>query len=170
MPHYRLPLELRNEMRQIIGPIITSSELQSYVGGSLLIAVGDEVVRASLSCGLRPKVAIVDMKTRRGPAEYISLTGYRTVKVVNPPQEITSDLWNAIKDGILSDEHVAIIVEGEEDLASIPAILLAPLGSVVIYGLVETGIALIRVGPEEKKKVMAVLENFERMDEDKDRE
>ena len=38
-----------------------------------------------------------------------------------------------------------IVVEGEEDLATLPAILYAPPGSVVVYGQPDEGSVLVKV-------------------------
>ena len=43
-----------------------------------------------------------------------------------------------------------IIVDGEEDLATLPAILYAPLGSAVVYGQPNEGSVLVDVTPEKK--------------------
>ena len=46
-----------------------------------------------------------------------------------------------------------IVVDGEEDLATLPAILYAPLGSVVIYGQPNEGSVLVNVTSEMKLKI-----------------
>jgi len=43
-------------------------------------------------------------------------------------------------------------VTGEEDLLALPAIVLAPLGSVVLYGQYDKGVVINEVTEELKKK------------------
>jgi len=75
---------------------------------------------------------------------------YRTVRVKNPAATISKDLIDLISESLHGTEHVKIIVEGEEDLATLPAILYAPLGSVVVYGQPNEGSVLVDVTPERK--------------------
>jgi len=53
-------------------------------------------------------------------------------------------------------------VEGEEDLAALPAILYADENSVIVYGQPLEGIMVIRPTEENKKKVRETLELFEK--------
>ena len=70
--------------------------------------------------------------------------------VKNPAATITKDLIDLIRESLHGTTHVKIVVEGEEDLATLPAILYAPLGSVVVYGQPNEGSVLVDVTPERK--------------------
>jgi uncharacterized protein (UPF0218 family) len=101
---------------------------------------------------------VVDNKTKRMPvsdhvAEKLDHESYKTVKVNNPAATLTKELINLIRESLQSDEHVKIVVEGEEDLATLPAILYAPLGSVVVYGQPNEGSVLVDVTPERKQHI-----------------
>jgi len=50
---------------------------------------------------------------------------------------------------------------GEEDLATIPAVVYAPIGSIVIYGQPKEGVVLIKVTPETKLRFAEMLRNME---------
>jgi uncharacterized protein (UPF0218 family) len=53
-----------------------------------------------------------------------------------------------------------IVVAGEEDLLALPAILLAPLGAIVLYGQWDRGAILVKVNEEKKKEVLGIVEKF----------
>ncbi|MEM4069082.1 MAG: DUF359 domain-containing protein, partial [Thermoplasmatales archaeon] len=60
-------------------------------------------------------------------------------------------------EAIRSKGNTIIEVEGEEDLASIPAIVLAPDGAIVIYGVPDKGIAVYEVGEVLRKSVTDLI-------------
>jgi uncharacterized protein (UPF0218 family) len=102
-----------------------------------------------------PDLLVVDNKTKRMPVsdhitEKLDHESYKTVRVNNPAATLTKALIDLISESLQSDEHVKIVVEGEEDLATLPAILYAPLGSVVVYGQPNEGSVLVDVTPERK--------------------
>ena len=69
----------------------------------------------------------------------------RVLKVKNPPATLTKELIDQIRDSLAGEERVKIVVEGEEDLATLPAILYAPPDSVVVYGQPDEGSVLVKV-------------------------
>jgi hypothetical protein len=83
-------------------------------------------------------------------AKKLDHESYKTIKVHNPAATLTKDLIDRIRESLHGDEHIKIIVEGEEDLATLPAILYAPLGSVVVYGQPNEGSVLVDVTAERK--------------------
>ncbi len=84
------------------------------------------------------------------------------VKVTNPPGHITKQLVDAVADaykGIIKDSKQRIIqVDGEEDLAGVPAILLAPLGTIVLYGQPGEGVVLVQITEKIKNKLATLLQ------------
>ena len=54
-----------------------------------------------------------------------------------------------------------IKVSGEEDLAVLPAVLLAPLNSLVLYGQPRKGIVVIKVTEKKKKEIKKVICQFQ---------
>ena len=97
------------------------------------------------------------------------------IYVPNPPGRITKELVegvdDAVKKVIKRGQKQIIIVDGEEDLAAVPAILLAPLGAKVIYGQPafsangrirrgepNEGVVVVDVGEERKQSLMGILQ------------
>ncbi len=88
----------------------------------------------------------------------------KIIVVENPPGHITKEIVNAVNNayiGIIKDNNQRIIqVIGEDDLAGVPAILLSPLGSVVIYGQPGEGVVVVEVTEEKKKKISDLVEKY----------
>ena len=57
----------------------------------------------------------------------------------NPQGTITKEAVAAIKEAIDKNEHTHIVVDGEEDLLTLIAVLYAPENSFVVYGQPHTG-------------------------------
>jgi hypothetical protein len=51
-----------------------------------------------------------------------------------------------------------MVVLGEEDLLTLPAIVEAPIISFVIYGQPEEGIVLVEVDEKKKKEIHALID------------
>jgi GTP-dependent dephospho-CoA kinase len=156
-PTLHLPDTWRDELKNTLGPIITDEELPKHVKGQLLAVIGDVAAVHIIRAGYKPKLVIVDFKTRRGDAEALApeirLIGKERIKVLNPPTQITPALWDAVEKAYKLEGPVRIEVEGEEDLASLVCIVTAPIGSLVIYGMPGQGMAVVTVN--KKNKVMA---------------
>ena len=110
-----------------------------------------------------PDLAIFDLKSHRKKLEDSELTEhYKSAQAVkNPPKEITYDLWEAVHKAIGSGVHSAIKVEGEEDLAALPAIHFAALGSVLLFGIPDRGISFVTITNTVKIKADGLLQSME---------
>ncbi|MFQ5909775.1 MAG: GTP-dependent dephospho-CoA kinase family protein [Thermoplasmata archaeon] len=160
---------MRAEVGSAIGPIVSSQELPAAVGKpARLAAVGDLCSASALTQGLLPDTIVVDFRTRRGEEreirDYFESLTWRTIDVVNPAGMLTRSMWEGIAEAYKSDERVMVVVQGEEDLATIPCIALAPLDSVVLYGMPGKGVVVVRVDGEAKQKVKEVLLQMEAAD------
>ncbi|UCB58380.1 MAG: DUF359 domain-containing protein [Thermoplasmatales archaeon] len=163
---YILPDELRDLLNTPIGTLLNEKQLLKKISDKdLIVAVGDQVTYTLLKNNVEPIFCIVDYKTRRGkfPSSFIQLIksyGNKVIKVENPQGRITDELWHAIEkafsnaaDGIFT----RIEVDGEEDLASLPVIFMAPRDVTIIYGLPDKGVLVVKPTDENKQKVKEVL-------------
>lgn len=156
----KMTKEAQERMQERIGLLITGEIpvpyriLKKMLKDEQVIAIGDVVAENLLKVGIEPAVLIVDGRSRREDVE-IEIQCDITVK--NPQSEITDELVDAIRKG-----YKRIFVEGEEDLAALPAILYAHENSVIVYGQPLEGIMVIRPTEENKKKVRETLELFEK--------
>jgi uncharacterized protein (UPF0218 family) len=167
-----LPEELRPLLRKTFGVLYTGTgddtiqKLSKDLGSpTKLISVGDVTTFHLLNSNIIPDILIVDDRTKRGPASAHVVvgtkhTGFSEIFVDNPPGVITEDLINVVHDAIISKDHVRIFVRGEEDLAALPAILLAPEGSVVLYGQPDEGVVLVKITKSKKEEILDLLDKM----------
>ncbi|MEA2054583.1 MAG: DUF359 domain-containing protein [Candidatus Thermoplasmatota archaeon] len=163
---YTLMDNKRNELRKIMGELITEDDIDKKEMKGKIVSVGDMVTATLKKHGIEPDISIVDYKIERKKCGHelknIIREGNEKVKKVrNPQKKITDDLWNAIEEAYARNEKVRIEVEGEDDLAALPAICLAPPDTTVMYGLPSRGIVFVEVGDDERKKVWSFLKKME---------
>lgn len=165
---WRLPEDLRSELKEPLGPIIQDQDLPDHITGLDVAVIGDVAALHVHRAGYRPRLTVVDFKTQRSddivPPDEVRLIGDECIRVVNPPAMITKDLWDAIETAYGMDGTVRIEVEGEEDLAFIPCVLVAPEGSKVIYGMPNRGMVVVTVDRKSRRRVRKAFERFERLD------
>jgi uncharacterized protein (UPF0218 family) len=130
-----------------------------------IIAIGDVTTYYLLKAGIVPDMCLVDDTNMRLPVDREIRKGtahesFKDVRVDNPPGVITEELMDAIRDNMGSKVPVRIFVNGEEDLAVIPACLYAPLSSAVIYGQPNEGVVVVRVTDEKRKETKAILDEM----------
>jgi uncharacterized protein (UPF0218 family) len=163
-----LPESLRSAFKEPLGPVETDANtlLQDVTGP--LVAVGDIVTYHFVSAGRQPDVALVDERTKRAPVDEAVREAVvdPDVTVPNPAGTITAELLVALREALADGETTTIFVDGEEDLATLPAVLLAPEGASVVYGQPDEGMVHVRVTSENKRQMRSLLD---RMDGDHDR-
>ncbi|HEY9205792.1 MAG TPA: GTP-dependent dephospho-CoA kinase family protein [Candidatus Methanoperedens sp.] len=172
MKRYCLPNELRAELRKLHGVLYQGDGLDTakhiikdFSNPTKVISVGDIVTFNLLNAGLIPDISFVDDRTKRGPASDHIMHGtkhprFKTVTIENPPGTITEGLLREVSKAMDSESPVRIFIKGEEDLAALPAIAMAPLSSVVIYGLPDEGAVLVKVTESKKKEIQSFLDRM----------
>ena len=189
MPQSLIPM-LRNPLGKIVREKETK-DLMKDLKEKIVITVGDQTTKTLLDQGIIPHLAIIDQMV--GRKKYIKL--HQFIKQSHFVIGITSGPGFIAKDAILAiqvtlarqagqgrqasqarqgrqatqEKHV-IVVDGEEDLLALPAILNAPIGSVVLYGqpasLVviqgspKEGIVIVDVDSKVKKIVQKLMKKF----------
>jgi uncharacterized protein (UPF0218 family) len=157
-----LPEEHRKLFKEPFGTLHTSiAEVLSVLTCTKVYAVGDVVTHNLQKHGIVPEVAVVDGYTMRSPCKRLPDLSGPCIRVKNPPGTITDELLHALDDAV-SQAPTTIIVDGEEDLAAIPMVIAAPLGSVVLYGQPGEGVVLRTVTPEAKETAHEYLSRFVR--------
>lgn len=166
---YFLPDELRDLLKTPIGALVDEKQLLEMISDEdSIVSVGDQVTYTLLKNEIKPIFCIVDYKTRRGkfPSEFIMLIksyGDKVVEVENPQGYITDELWDAIENAFCNAAegiNTRIEVDGEEDLASLPVIFIAPEDVTIIYGLLDKGVLVVKPTDENKQKVKEVLDKM----------
>jgi len=143
-----LPAKDRQEFKEPVGTELYDGDLEGYNAQTTLITVGDVVSLTFRKHGIRPFLSIYDgMTERREMTEFAILVENEDKKeVINPAGRITKQLVDAIRNSIEGSGGL-IKVDGEEDLALIPVILLAPLGTEIVYGW--PGKCMMRITTDE---------------------
>jgi uncharacterized protein (UPF0218 family) len=169
-----LPKALRSELKDPLGPIYTDAEALLSDASGPLIAVGDIVTYHLLAAGTTPAVALVDERTERTAVDedvreaVLGGDGTafdRTVTVDNPAATLTAGLLDALVEAIEQGASTLLVVEGEEDLAALPAVLAAPEGATVVYGQPGEGMVRVTVDADTRERARSLLS---RMDGDPD--
>jgi hypothetical protein len=166
----RLPEALREDLKKPLGILVrgtpqeTMENLRRFLEekkSKILIAVGDFTAKNILEAGLPLKVAVIDNKVMRREIAPWFPSGWRRLQVENPPAMIKAKAWDALEAAIRLNRGAVVIVEGEEDLLTLPVIVLAPKGSVVVYGQPKEGIVIVEVTEERKQWSLKFLEKME---------
>lgn len=155
---YVLPTRYREEFRKPLGEIFTDIKDISLKERRVIV-VGDVTFWNLKKRGVSPFLAVVDLRTQRKRMK-LNLRG--TIKVKNPPGNITMELWESIREGMKSGG--IIVVEGEEDLAVIPCILEGRSGDIILYGQPNRGVVKVEINKESKEIARKLLNLMERVD------
>jgi uncharacterized protein (UPF0218 family) len=160
-----LPDELRSELKEPLGPVYTDAEGLLADAGDPVVAVGDMVTYHLIRAGRWPDVALVDGKTKREAVEREvaeAIDGFdHRLDVVNPAATLTDELLEALVDALERPGTVVLTVEGEEDLAALPAVLAAPDGGAVVYGQPNEGMVLATVDGALRERSRELLTAME---------
>ncbi len=125
---------------------------------SMLISVGDVVSKNMTREGIQPTVLIVDNKVMRREILPIQVQVDRTLSVKNPAGTLTDETWEVVEQAIKLEGVTRVLVEGEEDLLTLVAVLIAPEDSLVVYGQPRKGIVVVRVTEQKKKQLRQIVE------------
>lgn len=165
---YEPSREEREKLKEPLGRVLENKdEIREEVSGvkGQLILVGDYVSINFESSN--PDVSVVDRRIQREEIEEPELEEIKglCLRAENPAGAITQEAWDKVKEAIVREEKVKLRVKGEEDLLGIPAMLLAPPGSVVMYGLRGRGSVLVSIDESIKQRVRSFTDrrNFEKV-------
>ena len=167
-----LTASLRERLKEPLGQLIVGTlsecdqklkDAQSSEKPRLLILVGDTISRNAIQSGVKPDVVIIDNKEMRGHATEFNHGKSHVFRTVNDPTTISFLAWQAVAEAIEAGDS-AVLVDGEEDLLTLVAILVAPTGSIVAYGQPKTGIVLVQVDSDKKHEIQALVDGMKRVD------
>ncbi|WP_299264718.1 GTP-dependent dephospho-CoA kinase family protein [Halorientalis sp.] len=158
-----------------MGEVYTDADALFSAAKLPVIAVGDIVTYHLIEADHRPDVALIDGQTKRSAIEDHVQEAIdegvfgREVEVVNAAAGLSATLLSALSTAVDAADDGAstiIVVDGEEDLATLPAIAAAPSGASVVYGQPDEGMVLVACDDEVKARVTDL---FDRMDGDTER-
>ena len=158
-PVATLPPDARADFKDPLGPIYTDATDLLDSAGSPLIAVGDVVTHHLTTAGAPPHVAVVDGISEREQVAQDVLEGRpdldETAHVKSEPATVSAELLDALVDAIHAAPETTTLLEvdGEEDLATLPAVLAAPVDSTIVYGQPREGMVRVNVTSALKEQV-----------------
>ena len=103
----------------------TLKELIEKEKPSKIISVGDAVSDSMMRHGVSPQVLIVDNKVMREPIRPIAVDSDQTLHVKNPAGTLAEEAWSVIKEALRGKRRTRVLVDGEEDLLTLVAVLLS---------------------------------------------
>lgn len=162
---YILKPEMAQELKQTTSKIYTDTPNILYKS-EFVATVGDICTIKLIEEGIIPNLMVVDYKTKRSiKLEEIQIGVIESIKcksvdVDNEPGTISQQLYSEIKNAIKSEIMTKIIVNGEEDLATLPVIKHSKIGAKVIYGMPDKGMVVVDVNQQEKKRANSFLKRM----------
>lgn len=168
---YVLTSQLRAELKKPLGNLVRGSfeetsrkikEITQKQNHVVIISVGDTVTRNLARGRIPQKLLIIDNKCMREDVRPFLLPAEKTIHVKNPQGTLTREAMDATREALKGNSSVKIVVDGEEDLLTLPAILFAPIDSYVVYGQPHEGMVIVKVTDEKKKEIAKILEAMEK--------
>jgi uncharacterized protein (UPF0218 family) len=163
--------EVTAEFKEPFGKMIRGSSTQTICklkellkteNPRMIIAVGDTVSRNLSKNQIPTHLSITDNRSHRRKTQPQTFKNKELIKVKNPQGTITFEAIEAIQTAIKDKNEVHLLVDGEEDLLTLAAVLYAPENSLVIYGQPHKGIVVIKVAPEKKLEAERILNKMEK--------
>jgi uncharacterized protein (UPF0218 family) len=161
---------LRKKLKSPLGLLIQGSvdetieQLKSFIEEekpTRIISVGDAVSNNMIEKGISPDVLIVDNRVMRKKVRPIPVDVSRTLNIKNAPGTVTDEAWTVIEDALKQKQTTRVLVDGEEDLLTLVAVLCAPEKSLVVYGQPQVGIVAVKVTEQKKKLARRLVEEME---------
>jgi len=162
----------RQKLKEPLGELVAGSasecnqalkRVQDDEKPRLLILVGDTISRNALHSGIKADVIIMDKREMRMGAVEFAHRKTRVFRTVNAQGTIDLLAWEAVEEAVQKGD-CAVLVDGEEDLLTLVAIMVAPVGSIVAYGQPGKGIVIVRVTVRKKSEIQALVDEMGRAD------
>jgi uncharacterized protein (UPF0218 family) len=164
---YALTSELREKFKQPFGLLLrgTSAEAMNRLGEivnrekpSMVVSVGDRVSSNLHAHGITPQLSITDNRSLRRRVKPAIFHAKKVFHVKNPQGTITNEAIMAVQEALGGKEDAHVIVDGEEDLLTLIAVLYAPDDALVVYGQPYEGVVVVKVTAEKKAEAKQFLD------------
>ncbi|MEM0271742.1 MAG: GTP-dependent dephospho-CoA kinase family protein [Thermoprotei archaeon] len=155
--------KLRTLLSKPLGKIYNNEEYLSQLAKRNMfkvITVGDVVSSVALSGGYRPRIMAVDQKTKRKEFTY-NWKVLNPISVWNPAGMITLDAFVVFVSALSKKKRSVILVNGEEDLLTLVAVMLSPNGYSVFYGQPDRGVVCVNVNKAKRLEALNIFNKME---------
>lgn len=158
-----LPQNLRSTLQKPLGKVLGS--VPSGLEAEKTITIGDIATQKFNQENIGQFLSIVDFAVNRQKKfDKLSDLGFlgdiETIETENPAGSITPELFDSVRKAFGSENRKIILINGEEDLAVLPVLLVAPLGFVIFYGQPDQGLVEFSVTEENKEKAYDLVSKF----------
>ena len=164
---WKVTSSLRKELQMPFGDLVDVGAFKS-INQASLITVGDVVSLTVREEGIRPHICVYDgMTERREMTDFafmVKESAEPVVTVKSPAGEISCELYDALKNALQNPHRTNICVEGEEDLATLACILLAPSGWNIVYGWPGKGMLLVSTTDNTRTKAQELWKQLEELE------
>lgn len=158
--------EVSSELKQPMGDLINVDIAKTFIHESrprMIAVVGDVSITKFIENQIQADLMIFDNMTKREVFAHSSLPNWPRLKIQNPAGWVSSLAVGGLVQA-LEELPVLVEVEGEEDLLTLPLILLSPIGSVIYYGQPDEGLVQVVVDIETKNKWYAFVQKLVKSD------
>ena len=150
MELYKLPESFRGQIKELWGQLLSDPINYDLINSrirkaSLVVVVGDASTETLASSGIIPDVFVVDSLENRLTRNLPELSFNFEFKVQNPPSHISDIAVTALLDSLKAKKPVRILIDGEEDLLSLPVIAFYPKDTLLFYGQPGRGLVMVNV-------------------------
>lgn len=158
--------KLKAELQKPFGDLCSHADCAEKLRAcKKIVTVGDITTYTVIKAGIVPDLCIIDgisMRAKVSDEIYraISAKPCTVYEVDNPAGSISQQLQDAVgrsMKNLRRSERTRIVVNGEEDLAVIPAVIEAPLGTAIVYGQPSEGMVIIGTTREKKERAKHLL-------------
>jgi len=162
------PEEVKKILRKPLGQLISGDpdevarkvkEIIEEENPLMVVAVGDYTSEKLRSMGAWVNLYVVDGRVERRPFKIFDVKGLKVVRCVNEPGTLNPDSVSKLHKLLTGKRSrgSVLVVEGEEDLLTLAAIISAPEGSMIVYGQPGAGNVIVRVRREVKEKAVEII-------------
>ncbi|MGQ9780864.1 MAG: GTP-dependent dephospho-CoA kinase family protein [Nitrososphaeria archaeon] len=162
--------DISKKLKAPLGLLIQNSEdkaskiFSSLPECGLIVSVGDATLDYLLSINVIPDIQIVDSREKRVERAQPKPAHTTTLYVKNPRGTLSDESVDTYKKALSSTKPVRVIVEGEEDLLTLLAIIMSPANSCIFYGQPQEGLVLVKVENEVRSYCQSILDSMIQLD------
>lgn len=152
--------DVKTRLKRPLGKLYSDYSYIKKLGNKRVISIGDESTLVLLEHGIKPHLAVFDFKIKRkriSPSQKKKLLSSfsRVKKYRNPKGTVSERLINNAKK--LVAEGGAVLIDGEEDLATLAFVICAGKNDAILYGQPDEGIVLVVPDKKMKSKIRRIL-------------
>lgn len=169
-----MPSTLKSALEKPFGILLSSQEFETQAKknrNGCVVGIGDRTVESLITLGVIMNLAVIDRLSRRKPHPWsqdheILLETYSKTTIQSGPGYISDTAlvwirgWGARNGEHLSGKTELLVIDGEEDLLTLPVAYYAPVGTVIYYGQPGQGVVRLEVTEEVKNRAALILVQF----------